>query len=62
MAKITNKQNLLRMLDEVRSLLDNEESSEKKMIIESMFCLEQMISSELSNRLCREEVFKAISN
>ena len=62
MAKITNKQNLLRMLDEVRSLLENEESSEKKMIIESMFCLEQMISFELSNRLCREEVFKAISN
>jgi hypothetical protein len=62
MAKITNKQNLLRMLDEVRSLLENEESSEKKMIIESMFCLEQMISAELSNRLSREEVFKAISN
>jgi hypothetical protein len=61
MTKITNKQNLIQQLEIVQSLLNNEEIAETKMIIESLFALEQMVNSELQNRLCCEKVFKAIS-
>ena len=60
MTKITNKQNLIQQLEIVQSLLNNEEIAETKMIVESLFALEQMVNSELKNRLCCEKVFKAI--
>jgi hypothetical protein len=60
MTKITNKQNLIQQLEIVQSLLNNEEIAETKMIVESLFALEQMVNSELQNRLCCEKVFKAI--
>ena len=61
MTRITNKQNLIKQLAIVQSLLNNEEIAETKMIIESLFALEQMVNSELQNRLCCEKVFKSIS-
>lgn len=57
---ITNKQNLIKQLATVQNLLNNEEIAETKMIVESLFALEQMVNSELQNRLCCEKVFKAI--
>lgn len=57
---ITNKQNLIKQLATVQNLLNNEEIAETKMIVESLFALEQMVNSELQNRLCCENVFKAI--
>ena len=60
MTKITNKQNLIQQLEIVQSLLNNEEIAETKMIVESLFALEQMVNYELQNRLCCEKVFKAI--
>lgn len=57
---ITNKQNLIKQLATVQNLLNNEEIAETKMIVESLFAPEQMVNSELQNRLCCEKVFKAI--
>lgn len=57
---ITNKQNLIKQLAIVQNLLNNEEIAETKMIVESLFALEQMVNLELQNRLCCEKVFKAI--
>ena len=62
MAKITNKENLISQLAVVHHLLSDEENSEQKMIIESMFALQQMIGAELINRLCRENIYKVLSN
>jgi hypothetical protein len=58
---ITNKQNLIKQLATVQNLLNNEEIAETKMIVESLFALEQMVNLELQNRLCCKKVFKAIS-
>ena len=62
MAKITNKENLILQLSVVGKLLSDEENAEPKMIVESMFCLQQMIGAELIDWLCRENIYKALSN
>ena len=58
---ITNKENLVNQIKIVGTLLADEENVETKMMIESLFCLNQMINIELSNRLCVKNVFEALT-
>ena len=62
MHKITNKENLIRELDVLRNLLAEKENEDHKAIVESMFCVQQMITRELIDRLCKKNVFESLTN
>lgn len=60
--RVTNKENLVNQLDVISKLLKDESNSEKKMIVEGLFALQQLISGYLIDNVCKNAVFEVIEN
>lgn len=60
--RFTNKENLVKQLDVVSKLLKDEQNSEKKMIVEGLFALQQLVSSYLVDKVCKNKVFEVLEN
>ena len=60
--RFTNKENLVNQLDVVSKLLKDEQNSEKKMIVEGLFALQQFVIGYLVDNVCKNAVFEVIEN
>ena len=60
--RFTNKENLVNQLDVLSNLLKDEQTSEKKMIVEGLFALQQLINGYLVDKVCKNAVFEVLEN
>ena len=60
--RFTNKENLVNQLDVVSKLLKDEQNSDKKIIVEGLFALQQLISGYLVDNVCKNAVFEVLEN